>query len=137
MARVDQVTDFEAGAKPLFQDRDTGRERTAPEVDMVAMKMKQCTAQARVVESVVEPQSHLREVERLRQVAVHRHERQRMHGIGVAGLVGVTVSQREVHRLHGHQRKQLRPPVVGGGRRIDEQTDDGPYLGDVRWRRIE
>src|SRR5512140_1824629 len=46
VACVDQVADFEAGAKPLFQDRDTGREMTAPEVDMVAMKMKECPAQA-------------------------------------------------------------------------------------------
>ena len=60
-----------------------------------------------------------------------------MHGIGVAGLVGMAVSQREVHRLHGHQRKELRPPVVCAGRRIDEQIDDGPHLGGIRCRRIE
>ena len=101
------------------------------------MKVKQCSAQARVVESFVEPQRHLGELEGLRQVAVDGHEGQGMHSVGVAGLVGMAVSQREVHRLHGHQRKQLRPPVVGGGRRIDEQTDDGPHLGDVRRRRIE
>src|SRR3954465_3535906 len=137
MARVDQVADFEARPKSLFQDRDTGREMTAPEMDMVAMKMEECSAQARVVESLVEPQRRLRELERLRQVAVDRNERQRMYCIGVAGLVGVAVSQREVHRFHGHQRKQFWPPVVCAGRRIDEQIDDGPYVGRMRCRRIE
>src|SRR4051812_2193993 len=137
MAGVDQVADFETRPKSLFQDRDATREMTAPEMDMVAMKMKKCSAQARVVESFVEPQRHLGELERLRQVAVDGNERQRMHCIGVAGLVGVAVSQREVHCLHGYQRKQLGPSVVYAGRRIDEQIDDGPYLGGMGYRRIE
>lgn len=72
---------------------------------MVTVKMKEGPAQARVVESLIEPQRHLGELECLREVAVDRYERQRMHGIGVAGLVGMAVSQREVHRLHGHERK--------------------------------
>ena len=99
--------------------------------------MKERSAQPRVVESLVEPQRQLGEFEGLRKVAIDRHERQRMHGIGVAGLLGLTVSQREVHGLQRHQRKQLRPAVVCAGGGIDEQIDDRPYLGGIRHRRIE
>ena len=99
--------------------------------------MKECPAQACVVESLVEPQRHLGKLERFRQLAIDRHERQRMHRIGVAGLVGIAVTQREVHRLHGHQRKQLRPSVVCAWRRIDQQIDDGPYLGGICYGRVE
>ena len=87
MARVDQVADFETCTNPLLQDRHAGREMTAPEVDMVAMQMKQRPAQARVVEFLVEPQRHLGELERLRHLAVDPDEHQGMHRVGVAGLV--------------------------------------------------
>ena len=60
-----------------------------------------------------------------------------MHRIGIAGLLGIAVSQREIHCLHGHQRKQLRSPVVCAGRRLDEQRDDGPHLGVIGYGRIE
>ena len=114
--------------KPLFEDR-TAVEKWRRQ-KLIGCREMQSVPGRRTLSNLSLSRSAISGTRTLRRIAIGLHERHACHRIGIAGLLGIAVSQREIHCLHGYQREQLRSPVGAPGA-ASTSSAMMPHLGVI------